>query len=955
VADSTVARPRKVSSRRGKPPLLVGYQPVTAFLDGLAWQQLGEDVCAQVATAATNTDISSLSGISIRGRSAKLSFYKLAELVELTVDIDVSKNATATEVLYVLYPVAGDAVMLDGQSDKMHDTNDAEHLHLDAQTAPDYVRYFLFGLRGSDGGDPFILFERAAAAALNPDPAAVALAEPLELVTSDGPGDFKFDAVMVYQGTCFKTRLAVSVNGLIEMTDDEPVMADFPQDLLGIPPTLGIGQQLNSRLLANALGASDKGIVDGRRWRRPRSEVAPIKDRSTLVVLVELLLERALVEQSGNRLLSYFNAALSNGSADARPSPIATFAGMVKSSWPVIAVESTIPFVEETIADIVNERLGPANAIRVERAPAIRDSSDQDSIESSQLFDEKNAMLLFPWQVYGRATLLERLGYELATEESAAILTCERFEQLPESLRRHADLVLTLPSVDEKTFEQLFRGVIGASLHRGWKAGGTHWVRNVLHTDFEHPRRAGLTPDDAFEFVRGQVVERLRAVDAGDAMALSEIHGMGEARQFAEDLISDIHMAMRGRISWNEVDHGALLVGPPGTGKTTLAKAIARGCGIRFIQGSASSWMAQGVTLGPHIKAIRSTFAEARAYAPSILFIDEIDSLGNREQLVGDHNSHYQTEVVNAVLEQMQGLDPQAPVIVIGATNYADNVDPALRRSGRLDRVIDISLPNSDALDHIYRYHLGRVTDGAPVASDVNTRVLARLSVGLTGADVERICRGAARRARLAHRPISQIDVLDEITNKPRSTIGTQRLSREDLERTSVHEAGHALASYLSSSKGAEIGFVSVIPRANGTLGFVAPMASERSHKTRREYDELLEVYLGGRAAEEIIYGTDAISGGATSDLRGATSVALTLVTQLGMGTDGRLLWTETPSDADRDSAEAILERAYKSVFRKLSTNEPKLRSLATTIAERQELSGDEVRSMLRSRVSAGG
>ena len=119
--------------------------------------------------------------------------------------------------------------------------------------------------------------------------------------------------------------------------------------------------------------------------------------------------------------------------------------------------------------------------------------------------------------------------------------------------------------------------------------------------------------------------------------------------------------------------------------------------------------MAEGVSLGPHISAIRRTFSEARDYAPSILFIDEIDSLGSREQFAGDNNSVYQTEVVNAVLEQIQGLDPTAPVFVIGATNHEDNVDPALRRAGRLDRVIRIPRPNGEALDQIYRYYIGQL------------------------------------------------------------------------------------------------------------------------------------------------------------------------------------------------------------------------------------------------------
>ena len=234
-----------------------------------------------------------------------------------------------------------------------------------------------------------------------------------------------------------------------------------------------------------------------------------------------------------------------------------------------------------------------------------------------------------------------------------------------------------------------------------------------------------------------------------------------------------------------------------GTGhrQETLAKAIAKDCGVRFISASAASWQAAGKSLGPHISAIRRTFSEARNYAPSILFIDEIDSIGNREDFVGGNNAVYQTEVVNAVLEEIAGLDPAAPVIVIGATNHEERVDPALRRSGRLDRVIRIPRPNSAALDHIYRYYIGALGTGTPLDPALDTGALARLSVGLTGADVERIVRGAARRARKANRALSQIDVLAEITDKPRGPDALRILTPTELARTAVHEAGHASRS----------------------------------------------------------------------------------------------------------------------------------------------------------------
>jgi ATP-dependent Zn protease len=456
-----------------------------------------------------------------------------------------------------------------------------------------------------------------------------------------------------------------------------------------------------------------------------------------------------------------------------------------------------------------------------------------------------------------------------------------------------------------------------------------------------------LPPGKAFAYIRAQVGDRLQSVDPGIGLGLSDLHGLGEAREWAEDLIADIHAAIAGKLPWSQVDRGALLVGAPGTGKTTLAKAIAKGCGVKFIQASASGWMAEGVSLGPHISAIRKTFSEARDYAPSILFIDEIDSLGSREKFSGDNNSIYQTEVVNAVLEQIQGLDPAAPVFVIGATNLEDNVDPALRRAGRLDRVIRIPRPNSAALDHIYRYYLTALGPGIPVDPALDTLALGKLSVGLTGADVERIVRGASRRARKGGRPMSQTDVIDEITNKPRGSEAVLTLTPADIERTATHEAGHALALFLSASKGSDIGFVTIVPRDNGTLGFVQPLPDERVHLTRKDYEEQLDVFVAGRAAEELKYGKEGVSSGASTDLQGATVLVTRMVTQLGLPGSGKLLVSESMSAADTAQAEAALAQAYQRTLKKLKSHGKQLDRLAKALADRQELTGNEAREVL--------
>jgi AAA+ superfamily predicted ATPase len=692
-------------------------------------------------------------------------------------------------------------------------------------------------------------------------------------------------------------------------------------------------------------GKPGAGPARPRRGKAAGGRVASVRSgRPVILELVELLLERALEAQSRNRLLGHFNASLPTSR------PLRQFAAMVSSSSPVVIVESSIPFVEEPIGEIVNGHLPPRKRLGIHRAAVGVDQSGSEALTDYYLPSEGPGLVLIPFQVYGRAMQVERLAYDLVARDLAAIITCTRFGDLPESLRRHTDLVLRLPTVDAATFETLFERIFGEPPKRGWRRDGNRWVKYLLHTDFEHPRRMRLDRDQALEFIRSQVLDRLRVIDPGRGLGLKDLHGLGEARQFAEDLIADIHSAMAGRLDWSQVDRGALLVGEPGTGKTTLARAIAKDCGVRFIQGSAATWMVQGVSLGPHIAAIRKTFTEARDYAPSILFIDEIDSLGSREQFSGDHNSVYQTDVINAVLEQMQGLDPSAPVFVVAATNHEERVDPALRRSGRLDRVIRIPRPNSVALDQIFRHYLGELDDGLVIGPDVETGALGQLSVGLTGADVERMVRGAARRARRAGRALAQTDVIAEIMNKPRWGEGSPRLTPADLERTSVHEAGHALAAFLSSTKGTDIGYVTVVPRDDGTLGFVAPIADLRVHFTRRDYEDKLDVYLAGRAAEELRYGADEVSSGSASDLQAATELATRMVTRLGLGGNGRLLWTETVSPEHLDVASAALSASYERVLATLKRNRPRLDALVGELVVHQELRGDEVRKILRRR-----
>lgn len=660
--------------------------------------------------------------------------------------------------------------------------------------------------------------------------------------------------------------------------------------------------------------------------------------RPALQTMVELLLEQSLQSAANNRLLG---AVLGEAAPSDR---VRAFAQFVFTASPVVVIESEHPFVEGVIHQVLVSRSAPPRELNVLRA-GVSANGDAEYVQV-QVPEQGRFVVLLP--LHGGQTLLEtaRVVHELAAREVTALIGCERFAQLPEPLRRLTDVRLALPVLDAATFVRLFAAIFGEEPSTGWDAGGAQWVRHVQHFDFEQPQRLALAPADALHFIRDKVDERLRAVEATHARGIDQLHGLGEAGQFARDLIREIAEAMAGRMAWQDVDRGVLLAGPPGTGKTSLARAIAKDCGVKFINASVAGWQAAG-HLGDHIRAIRATFAEARRYAPSILFLDEIDGLGSRHQLSGP-GAQYQTEVINAVLEQMQGLDPTAPVFVIAATNNPGGVDPALRRPGRLDRVIEIPYPSSEALSAMFSDYLDAQRDKVgldPLGIDV--ALLGRMAFGLTGADVDQLVRGAARRARRAGRAIATEDLIAEITRKPREGTVSRRLQPAEVERVAVHEAGHALARYVGSTRGKDIGFVSVVPRSDGSLGFVALAPDDRVLLTKREYHEFLAVALAGRAAEELKYGPDGISGGCSNDLASATTTALRMITRSGLGPQGRLISTDRPAPEHLQEAEALLSKTYASTLETLRNHREALERLAATLVARQELTAAEVLATL--------
>ena len=448
-------------------------------------------------------------------------------------------------------------------------------------------------------------------------------------------------------------------------------------------------------------------------------------------------------------------------------------------------------------------------------------------------------------------------------------------------------MTITLPRLDKSLLERIMFALYGERPQDFGEAQA--WITYVQPWDVARSARHQTAPEAALAILRDRIEERLGRLTPSHGPPLSDLSGLGEAKVRAEMLINDIRAALTGSLPWDAVDRGMLLVGPPGCGKATLARAIAKDCGIHFLECSAAHWQMAGY-LNDHLAAMARDFQEARRFEPSLMFIDEIDSIGSRTQFTGG-NAAYSAQVVNALLAELQGFSERGKVFVIAATNDMDHVDPALRRASRLDRMIKVGLPTIDALEKIFAFYLHQHGIELPGEAGIALRPLAEGAFGRSGADVSLIVRGAIRRARLAGRPPCQDDLLAELYERPLDNSSVRPLTGEGLRRTALHEAGHALLWLEAGDAFGAVACISIIPRADGSLGFVSLRPNpDIATLGRAYYLALLMVTLGGRAAEEVFYGPDGIGagagGGETSDLAKATTIAQDMVCRLGLGRD---------------------------------------------------------------------
>ncbi|KXJ97379.1 cell division protease ftsH [Microdochium bolleyi] len=429
----------------------------------------------------------------------------------------------------------------------------------------------------------------------------------------------------------------------------------------------------------------------------------------------------------------------------------------------------------------------------------------------------------------------------------------------------------------------------------------------------------------------------------------TDVHGADEAKEELQEMVEFLRNPDKFSQLGGKLPKGILLVGPPGTGKTLLARAVAGEAGVPFFYMSGSEF--DEVYVGVGAKRVRDLFAAAKAKSPAIVFIDELDAIGSRRQ---SRDASYVRQTLNQLLTELDGFDQNSNVIIIGATNFPESLDKALTRPGRFDRHVTVELPDVRGRLAILQHHARKIK----AAKDVDFTAIAQTTSGLSGAELENIVNQAAVHASKAK--AASVTKLDFDWAKDKVIMGAERktmvITPEEKEMTAYHEAGHALVGLLTKGGSNTLYKVTVLPRGP-SLGHTAYLPEmDKYSYTVQNYLAMIDMSLGGKLAEEIVYGTSKVTGGASSDLKSATSTAFTMIARLGMSPRlGNMEYAtryDTLSSETRAIIEAEVQRtvdeAYERARKLLSDHRKELDLLAKALVEYETLSREEVEKVIR-------
>jgi cell division protease FtsH len=429
------------------------------------------------------------------------------------------------------------------------------------------------------------------------------------------------------------------------------------------------------------------------------------------------------------------------------------------------------------------------------------------------------------------------------------------------------------------------------------------------------------------------------------SVTFADVAGVEDAKAELEEVVDFLRDPKRFARLGARVPKGLLLYGPPGTGKTLLAKAVAQESGAAFYSQSASAFVEMFAGLGA--SRIRKLFDTARKNAPAIIFIDELDAVGAAR--TGHGFNREQDQTLNQLLVELDGFASADQVVVMGASNRIQDLDPALLRPGRFDRQLLVAPPDLAGREKILQVH----TRGKPLADDIDLQAVARQTAGLAGADLANICNEAAIFA--GRRNLDRIGQAEFESALERVVAGLQQrrvVSDKEKRILAYHEAGHALMSYLMG-EALPVHKVTIVSRGQA-LGYTLNLPMEdRFIHTKEELIDMMKVFLAGRAAEQVVFGR--VTNGAANDLDKATNLARSMVFEYGMGdavasrtlrADNYALSEETKRLRDEEQAR-LTDGAFEEAVRLMEKHRGSLDRLAATLLDRETLNKDELDALL--------
>lgn len=446
-------------------------------------------------------------------------------------------------------------------------------------------------------------------------------------------------------------------------------------------------------------------------------------------------------------------------------------------------------------------------------------------------------------------------------------------------------------------------------------------------------------------------------VPSTEGIHFDDVAGEEEAKESLKEIVDYLHNPKKFTDIGASMPKGILLVGPPGTGKTMLAKAVAGEAGVPFFSMSGSEFVEMFVGMGA--SKVRDLFRQAKEKAPCIVFIDEIDAIGKkRDGQIGGNDEREQT--LNQLLTEMDGFEGNNGVIILAATNRPESLDPALTRPGRFDRRVPVELPDLIGREAILKVHAKKIK----VADNIDFHTIARMAVGTSGAELANIINEAALRAVRSGRTVVEQSDLEESIEVVIAGYQKKNAIMTDSEKKTVsyHEIGHALVAALQSHS-APVQKITIIPRTSGALGYT--MQVEENDKvlmTKREIENKIATLTGGRAAEEIAFGE--ITTGASNDIEQATRLARAMITRYGMSEEFDMVAmetvtnqylggdtsiscsAETQKDIDKKVVE-IIKVQHEKARKLLRDNRARLDELASYLYEKETITGTEFMEIL--------